>query len=172
MVNHTVMKLKLIVIICLAFSLTSCGIYSFSGADVGEAKTFQVNYINNNASIVEPGIERTFRLELQDLIQNQTNLGLSTEGADLIYEGEITEYYIAPITAVAENTAAQNRLTISVNIRFINTLEPENDLERRFSFYYDYPGGQQLIGSTLATALDEIYERLTQDIFNATLANW
>ena len=96
----------------------------------------------------------------------------STEGADLIYEGEITEYYIAPITAVAENTAAQNRLTISVNIRFINTLEPENDLERRFSFYYDYPGGQQLIGSTLATALDEIYERLTQDIFNATLANW
>ena len=130
MVNHTVMKLKLIVIICLAFSITSCGIYSFSGADVGEAKTFQVNYINNNASIVEPGIERTFRLE------------------------------------------PQNRLTISVNIRFINTLEPENDLERRFSFYYDYPGGQQLIGSTLATALDEIYERLTQDIFNATLANW
>ena len=172
MVNHTVMKLKLIVIICLAFSLTSCGIYSCSGAGGGEAKTFQVNYINNNASIVEPGIERTFRLELQDLIQNQTNLGLSTEGADLIYEGEITEYYIAPITAVAENTAAQNRLTISVNIRFINTLEPENDLERRFSFYYDYPGGQQLIGSTLATALDEIYERLTQDIFNATLANW
>ena len=150
----------------------SCGIYSFSGADVGEAKTFQVNYINNNAAIVEPGIERTFRLELQDLIQNQTNLGLATTGADLIYEGEITEYYISPITAVAENTAAQNRLTISMNLRFINTLDTEKDIERRFSFYYDYPGTQQLTGGLLATALDEIYDRLTLDIFNATLTNW
>ena len=163
---------RFLIVGLLTVSLKSCGIYSFSGADVGEAETFQVNYINNNASIVEPGIERTFRLDLQDLIQNQTNLGLTTSGADLIYEGEITEYYISPITAVAENTAAQNRLTITMNIRFINTLDPDKDIERRFSFYYDYPGTQQLTGGLLATALEEIYDRLTLDIFNATLTNW
>ena len=159
-------------LIVIVVIIQSCGAYGFSGADVGEAKTFQVNYITNNAPIVEPGIERIFRRELQDLIQNQSSLGLVTEGGDLIYEGEITEYYIAPITAVAENTAAQNRLTISVNIRFINTLESEKDLEQRFSFYYDYDGGQQLVGSTLDVALDILYERLTQDIFNATLTSW
>ena len=164
--------LKPILLVLLSISMGSCGVYSLSGADVGEAETFQVNYINNEAPVVEPGIERRFRFELQDVLQTQTTLGLVTENADLIYEGEITEYYISPITATQENLAVQNRLTISVNIRFINTLQPENDFEQRFSFYYDYPGGAQLVGSQLDEALSEIYNRLTQDIFNASLANW
>ena len=132
---------KSLIIFCsiLLLSLQSCGIYSFTGADTGDAQTFQVNFFQNNADLVEPGIDRTFTLSLQDLIQNQTNLSLTNNNGDLIFEGEITEYYIAPMTATAENTAAQNRLTISVNVRFFNTLEPEKDFERRFSFYYDYP---------------------------------
>ncbi len=153
-------------------SFQSCGIYSFTGADTGAAKTFQVNYFQNNADIVEPGIDRAFTLQLQDLIQNQTNLSLTNEGGDLIYEGEIIDYYIAPITATAQNTAAQNRLTIAVNLRYYNTLQPEKDMERQFSFYYDYDANAQLAGATLDTALEEIYSRITQDIFNATLTNW
>lgn len=156
----------------LILSLQGCGIYSFSGADVGSAETFQVNNFPNMAAIVEPGIDRTFRLQLQDLIQSQTNLSLTDSNADLIYEGEIIDYYIAPMTATAQGTAAQNRLTIVVNVRFYNTLDPEKDMERRFSFYYDYPANAQLNGALLATALEEIYTRITQDIFNATLANW
>ena len=150
----------------------SCGIYSFSGADTGNAQTFQVNYFQNTAAIVEPGIERTFTLQLQDLIQTQTNLSLTDNNGDLVYDGEIVDYYIAPMSATAESTAAQNRLTIVINVRFYNTLDPEKDLERRFSFYYDYPANAQLSGSLLATALEEIFTRITQDIFNATLANW
>lgn len=154
------------------FSFQSCGVYSFTGADTGAATTFQVNYFQNASDIVEPGIDRTFTIELQDLIQGQTNLSLSNSGGDLIYEGEIVDYYVAPITATAQNTAAQNRLTIAVNLRYFNTLDPEKDLERQFSFYYDYPANAQLTGPTLDTALEEIYSRITQDIFNATLTNW
>ncbi|MFZ0488671.1 MAG: LptE family protein [Salegentibacter sp.] len=165
---------KSLIIFCsiLLLSLQSCGIYSFTGADTGDAQTFQVNFFQNNADLVEPGIDRTFTLSLQDLIQNQTNLSLTNNNGDLIFEGEITEYYIAPMTATAENTAAQNRLTISVNVRFFNTLDPEKDFERRFSFYYDYPATQQLVGGALETAVDEIYTRITQDVFNAALTDW
>ncbi len=165
-------KLQALLFVLLIFSFQSCGIYSFSGADVGNAQTFQVNYFQNAAPIVEPGIDRTFTLELQDLIQSQTNLNLTDEGGDLVYEGEIVDYYIAPMSATAQSTAAQNRLTIVVNLRFYNTLDPEKDMERKFSFYYDYPANAQLSGAQLATALEEIFTRITQDIFNATLANW
>jgi hypothetical protein len=165
-------KLQVLLFVLLIFSFQSCGIYSFSGADVGNAQTFQVNYFQNAAAIVEPGIDRTFTLQLQDLIQSQTNLNLTDENGDLVYEGEIVDYYVAPMSATAQSTAAQNRLTVVVNVRFYNTLDPEKDMERKFSFYYDYPANAQLTGATLATALEEIFTRITQDIFNATLANW
>jgi hypothetical protein len=165
-------KISLFIFFTFLLTLQGCGIYSFTGADTGAAKTFQVNFFQNIADIVEPGIDRTFTLELEDLIQNQTNLSLTNSGGDLIYEGEIIDYYVAPMSATAQNTAAQNRLTIAVNVRYYNTLEPEKDFEKRFSFYYDYPANSQLVGATLETALDEIYSRITQDIFNASLTNW
>ncbi len=146
--------------------------YSFTGADTGDADTFQVNFFQNQAELIEPGIDRRFTLDLQDLIQNQTSLSLANNNADLVFDGEIVDYYIAPMSATAQNTAAENRLTIAVNVRYYNTLEPDKDFERQFSFYYDYPANRQLVGPVLETALDEIYTRLTQDIFNAALTDW
>ena len=105
-------------------------------------------------------------------MENQTNLQMVQSNGDLLYEGEIVEYRISPTTATANNTADQNRLTISVNVRFFNKNDEESDFEKRFSFYYDYPGSSQLIGSQKDTAIDEIFERITQDIFNASLAKW
>jgi len=170
------MKVRKIYVIFFSLFLfaafQACGIYSFTGADTGDAETFQVRTFLNNAELVEPGIDRDFTLQLQDLIQNQTNLGLTNEGGDLVYEGEIVQYYIAPMTATSDSRAAQNRLTIAVNVRFTNKLNPDKDFERQFSFYYDYPGEQQLTGSVLETALEEIFEHITQDIFNASLTNW
>lgn len=167
------MKKRFCILITLILITQSCGIYSFTGASIPEGVTnFQVNYFQNNAAIVEPGIDRDFTLRLQDLIQNQTSLSLVNSGGDLVYEGEITEYRIAPMTATAQQTAAQNRLTISVNVRYFNRKNEDDNFEKRFSFYYDYPAAEQLIGSTLDTALDEIYERITQDIFNESLAKW
>lgn len=153
-------------------SCISCGVYSFTGADTGNAETFQVNFFQNNAPIVEPGIDRDFTLALQDLIQNQTNLSLVNTNGDLIYEGEITQYYVAPMTATANDRAAQQRLTIAVNVRYFNTLNPEKDFEKKFSFYFDFDANQQLVGPVRDEAVNEIFLRLTQDIFNASLTDW
>ncbi len=168
-------KIKIVVaLILVSITLNSCGSYSFTGADIdySTTKTFQVNYFKNNAPIVEPGIDRDFTLKLQDILLNQTNLDLVNSSGDLIFEGEIVEYYIAPITATSESTAAQNRLTISVNVRFYNTKEELKDFDQRFSFYFDYNGSTQLVGSQKDEAIDVIFERITQDVFNASLANW
>jgi hypothetical protein len=158
--------------ISFSFLLNGCGVYNFTGAKPIDAKTFQVNYFQNNAPLVEPGIERTFTLELQDLIQNQTNLNLVTQGGDLVYEGEIIEYRITPMTATADQRAAQNRLTIAVNVRFTNKNKEDDNFEKRFTFFYDFDANAQLVGSQLTTALDVIFERITQDIFNESLAKW
>src|SRR5690606_789603 len=152
--------------------LSSCGIYNFTGTGQIDAETFQVNYFLNNAELVEPGIERTFTTQLQDLIQGQTSLNLTNTNADLEYEGEITQYRISPMTATAEQTAAQNRLYIAINVRFTNRKNPDDDFEKTFSHFYDYPANDQLIGPRLTSALEEIYERITQDVFNASLAKW
>jgi hypothetical protein len=165
------LKYTLLILICVSF--TDCKVtYSFTGADTGDAKTFQVNFFQNNADLIEPGLDIDFTNALQDLIQNQTSLSLVNSGGDLIYEGEIVEYRIAPMTATADNTAAQNRLTIGVNVRYFNIRDTEKDFEKRFSFFFDYPANAQLIGSTKDEAFEVIFERLTQDIFNDSLANW
>ena len=164
----------LIIVFSITISLlvNSCGVYNFTGAKPVDAKTFQVNYFQNNAPLVEPGIERTFTIELQEIIQNQTNLNLVSQGGELLYEGEIVDYRITPMTSTADQRAAQNRLTISVNVRFSNRNKEDDNFEKRFSFFYDFDANQQLVGSQLTTALDVIFERITQDIFNESLAKW
>lgn len=164
--------IKLILLSIIALSINGCSIYNFTGTGKIDAKTFQVNFFQNNADLVEPGIDRTFTLELQDLIQNQTNLNLVKSGGDLTYEGEIVDYRISPMTATADQQASQNRLKIRINVRFTNKNKEADDFEKPFEFYYDYPATQQLTGSTLNAALDEIFERITQDIFNESLAKW
>ncbi|HQV36015.1 MAG TPA: LptE family protein [Flavobacterium sp.] len=159
-------------LIIILFSINSCKYYNFTGTGKIDAKTFQVNYFQNNAELIEPGIERDFTLALQDLIQNQTNLSLTNSGGDLIYEGEITGYRISPMTATADQKTAQNRLTMTVNVRFTNTKKEEDNFEKPFTFFHDYPASSQLVGSTLQAAKDDIFERITQDIFNASLAKW
>lgn len=104
----------------LLFATSGCKYYNFTGTGQIDANTFQVNYFQNNAELVEPGIERTFTLQLQDIIQSQTNLNLVNQGGDLLYEGEIVEYRITPMTATADQRAAQNRLTIGIMVRFTN----------------------------------------------------
>lgn len=164
--------LKYSLLTLLIITTQSCWKYSFTGVSDLKAETFQVNYFQNNSVLIEPGLDRDFTIALQDLLTNQTSLGLVTANGDLVYEGEITEYRISPTTATADNRAAQNRLTITVQVRFYDKNDPEAELDKRFSFFYDYPGSSQLVGSQKTTAHEEIFERITQDIFNATLAKW
>lgn len=163
---------KYILVLIVVFAVNGCSIYNFTGTGKIDAKTFQVNYFQNNADLIEPGIERTFTLRLQDLIQNQTNLNLTNSNGDLVYEGEITRYSITPMTATADIRAAQNRLSITVNVRFTNKNKEEDNFEKSFSFFDDFPANTQLTGAQLTSSLEVIFERITQDIFNESLAKW
>jgi hypothetical protein len=162
-----------IALILTSIIMLSCGAYSFTGASISsDTKTFQVNYFQNNAILVEPGLDRDFTNALIDLLQNQTNLNLVKSNGDIVYEGEITQYRISPTTSTSEITAAQNRLTIGVKVHFYDKHDEEAEFDQNFSFYYDYDGSAQLIGGVKDAAVAEIFERITQDIFNASLAKW
>jgi hypothetical protein len=168
---------KFIYLLLFVFIIKSCGNYSFTGASIPEGtKSFQVNFFENEAgnsmgSIFEPGLDRDFTIALQDILQNQTNLQLVSSDGDLIYEGEITEYRVSPMTATSNLQASQNRLTVGINVRFTNLKKEDDNFERRFTFYYDYPAEVQLL-NVKSEAHDIIFERITQDIFNASLAKW
>lgn len=156
--------------------LNGCGAYNFSGASTGTAESFQVNFFQNYAdqtanSVIEPGLDRDFTQALQDLITNLTSLNLTNANGDLLYEGEIVEYRVAPMTARSDQTAAQNRLTMSVNVRFYNKTKEDVDFEQRFSFFFDFPANQ-LLQSVKSEAHEVLFDRITQDIFNASLADW
>jgi hypothetical protein len=168
---------KIIILIILSIFIESCGNYSFTGASIPDGtESFQVNFFENEAgnsmgSIFEPGLDRDFTIALQNILQNQTNLQLLSSDADLIYEGEIKDYRVSPMTSTSNLQASQNRLTVGVNVRFINIKKEEDNFERKFSFYFDYPAETQLL-NIKSEAHDIIFERITQDIFNASLAKW
>ena len=164
-------SIKHILLLILVSSFTACGIYSFTGV-TETPKTFQVNFFQNNAPLVEPGLDIQFTNALQDLIVNQTNSNLVNSSAEVIFEGEIVEYRISPTTATANNRAAQNRLTISVNVKYTNSKDDEKSFEQRFSFFFDYEGDALLTGGQRDTAWEAIFERITQDIFQKALADW
>lgn len=154
-----------------------CGIYSFTGASIPPGvTTFQVNFFENLAgnrpgSTVEPGLDNDFTNALQDIIINQTTLNLVSEDGQLVYEGEIIKYSVTPMSATAEITAAQNRLEMSVDFRFFNIKKEEDNFEKKYSFFYDFPAELQVY-DVIDTAHKEIFDRITQDIFNDTLAKW
>ena len=170
-------KLIYILIIPVLLIINSCGIYSFTGASIPPGvTTFQVNFFENQAgnrpgSTVEPGLDNDFTNALQDIIMNQTNLNLVSKDGQLIYEGEITEYSVTPMAATSQNTAAQNRLKMSVLLRFFNIKNEEEDLKKTYSFFYDFPAQLQVY-DVIDSAHKEIFDRITQDIFNDSLAKW
>ena len=163
---------KLILSIFILVTFIGCGPYSFTGGNTGDAKTIQVDFFPNQAPLVEPVLTQRFTNDLQDLFTRQTNLTLTHSNGDLYFSGEITGYRITPMSGTSNQTAAQNRLTVSVNVRFVNKLEEDDDFEKTFSFYSDFDANAQLSGSVLENALDEILERIIQDIFNASVAKW
>jgi Lipopolysaccharide-assembly len=165
-------NIKFILFCIVGLIINGCSVYNFTGTGKIDAKTFQVTYFQNVAELIEPGIDRDFTFRLQDLIQNQTNLNLLTSNGDLTFEGEIVDYRISPMTATADLVAAQSRLTIVVNVRFSNKNKPTEDFEKRFTHFDDYPGNNLPTGTQLRNSLDVIFDRITQDIFNETLAKW
>lgn len=165
-------KAKIAVLaLALAFVCHGCGIYSFSGASIpAEAKTVSVAYFPNHAQLVNPLLSDNFTNALRNAMTNQTTLDMVESGGDIAFEGEITDYKTMPV-AITGQTAAMNRLTITVNVRFSNRIDDTKDFESSFSRYEDYPSNQELT-SVQETLTATIVEQLVEDIFNKALVNW
>lgn len=161
-----------VLVLALAFVCHGCGIYSFSGASIPpEAKTVSVAYFPNHAQLVNPMLSNDFSTALRDAMMNQTPLEMVDEGGDLSFEGEITDYKTSPVAITASQTAAMNRLTITVKVRYSNRFDETKDFEQTFSHYEDYPSDQDL--NAVQDALTAtIVEALVEDIFNKALVNW
>ena len=164
--------MKIISIILLSISFTSCGIYSFTGASIpSEAKTISVNYFKNKASTVQPSLSQVFTEKLKDIFLEQTNLSIIENEGDLIFSGFISKYQIRPMAIKANETAGKNRLTISVKVTYNNSLDSENNFEHTFSRYRDYDSTQN-ISDIENTLIDEITNELVEDVFNKSFVNW
>lgn len=160
-----------VMVMALAFLCHSCGIYSFSGASIpAEAKTISVDYFPNHAQLINPLLSDNLTTALRDAMTNQTTLDMVETGGDLAFEGEITDYKTNPV-AITGQTAAMNRLTITVKVRFSNRIDETKDFEQTFSRYEDYPSDQDL-NAVQEALTSTIVEQLVEDIFNKALVNW
>ncbi|TVQ92665.1 MAG: hypothetical protein EA393_03200 [Bacteroidetes bacterium] len=156
----------------LAILMYGCGVYSFTGASIPpQAQTFSVAHFPNNAQLVQPTLSQVFTDALKDKFSRQTNLRFTNGVGDLHFEGSITGYNVQPQAIGADDRAAQNRLTVTVRVTFVNEHEPENDFEQSFSRFYDYPSTRSL-AEIENQAIEAITEALVEDIFNRAVVNW
>ncbi len=164
--------LSLLLAIALSLCFQGCGIYSFTGASIPpEAKTFSVQQFPNNALLVEPLLSDQFSTALRDRFMNQTSLQMTSVNGDLDFEGEITDYSTSPVAIQSDQTAALNRLSITVNVRFTNKFDDSKSFESKFTQYIDYPSDQDL-NSIKDGLIAEITEMLVDNIFNKAVVNW
>jgi hypothetical protein len=161
------------IIFTFLVALTGCGVsYSFSGVNISEdVKTYSVDYFQNRAALVQAQLSQEFTNALMDKIQNNTSLNLANDGGDVSFSGEITGYETRPTAITSAETAARNRLTITVRVKYTNVVEPELDFDTSFSRYEDYDASQNL--SDVENQLIElIVENLVEDIFNQAFVSW
>jgi len=153
--------------------MPSCKVsYSFTGANISpDVKTFSVYYFPNRAPLINPTLSQTFTEALREKLQRQTSLNELEENGDLIFEGQITGYEVRPMSIQKDDLAALNRLTITISVKYTNNVDPDQSIEQTFSAFEDFDAASSL--SAVEDGLvPEIINKLTEDIFNATLANW
>ena len=164
----------LIMVVLLVISVApSCKMsYSFTGANLSpNIKTFTVYYFPNRAPLVNPTLSQSFTEDLRSKLQRQTSLDEVKDNGDLLFEGQITGYEIRPMSIQKDDLAAQNRLTITLKLKYTNTKDPDQNFEQTFSAYEDYDSTSSL-SDVEDSLVPEITEKLIEDIFNATIANW
>ena len=148
--------------------------YTFTGASISDnARTFSVAYFPNNAAMVAPILSSTLTDALRERFSRQTRLSQIQEGGDLAVEGEITNYVSAPssYSSADGGVAELNRLTLTVQVRFTNAIEPQWNYNKSFSAYRDY-SASQLLQEVEGSLIQEMVSDLVDDIFNACVSNW
>lgn len=165
---------RLLILLCAAVTLlTACTVkYSLSGASIPpDAKTFSVAYFPNNAPMVAPILSATMTDELTQRFASRTNLVQVEEGGDFAFEGEIVGYSSTTSSVSSGDYALQNRLTITVKVKFTNAIDDKMSFNKNFSAYADYDS-TRLLNEVESELIPQIVEQLVTDIFQAAASNW
>jgi hypothetical protein len=161
----------------LSLIVTSCGVYSFTGAST-DAKNISIQEFYNNTDLGPANMGQTFTNSIKNYFIQNSNLSLAPNEGELQLEGEITDFKLTPIAPTSTGdpnditAASSTRLTISVKVTYINTKDDKQSFKNKtFSFYKDFTNDQQLTDIE-EEYVRQIFERLINDIFNASVANW
>ncbi len=165
--------MKALAFIGMVMLLAGCRVnYSFTGGEVPVgAKTMSIALFEARAPLCNPQSAQLLTETVRDLLQAQTPLNLVQRDGDVLYEGAVTGYDVQPVAIQANETAAMNRLTITVSVRYVNTLDAKANSEFTATRFADYPSTQDLINVESAL-VEEISKQLAQDIFDRSLGNW
>lgn len=157
----------------VALCTSGCSIrYSFTGASIPpDARTVSVANFPNVAPLVNATLATSFTEALKDRFSSQTRLGIQEYGGDFTFEGEITGYSVAPTAIQGNETAAMNRLTVTVHVKFTNNLDEKASYDKSFSAYEDFLSTQQLT-QVEGELVPLLIEKLVDDVFNGAVANW
>lgn len=169
---HKIILLLLTVVLTTAI-YTACKVsYSFTGASIAaNVKTFSVYYFPNRAKLVNPNLSQSFTDGLQEKLIQQTSLSQISDNGDLEFSGQITQYDVRPMNIQQGDLAALNRLTIGIKVKYVNNKDHEQDWEKSFTGYEDFESSSSL-SDVEDSLVPDIIKKLTDDIFNASIANW
>ena len=168
------MMKRLISILMVATVAVGCTVkYSLSGASIPpDAKTFSVAYFPNNAAMVTPTLSATLTDALVDKFSRSTRLLQVPEGGDFAFEGEIVGYTSTTASVSSNDYALQNRLTVTIRVRFTNVVDEKASFNNRtFSAYADYDS-TKLLTEVEGELITQIVDQLVNDIFQAAASNW
>ncbi len=152
----------------------SCkGGYSFTGAsiDYEKTKTIQIDNFPIRSAYVWTPMQSIFQNKLTDVFAQQTKLQQVRKNGDLVLAGEITGFDQYNKAISSEGYSSQVQLKMTVNVRFTNNANHEEDFERQFSATSEYDSSLQL-SSVQEDLVTEMVKDITDQIFNATVANW
>jgi len=164
-----------IIVAMLSVALSSCGIYSlsFSGTSIEpDVNTIEIGFFGYKAEKVNPNLSNDMTEALRSQFRRMTRLEQVDQDGDLVITGDITSYEFSTQAVSAEEKAARNKLTISASVTFENVKHPDSNFSKKsFSAYEDYDA-DRTIEEVESTLCKQIIDKIVEEIFNATVAQW
>ncbi len=163
------------VIALVLFGFTNCSIkYNFSmgSVDYTVYQSISIADFPNNAELVNPTLSQTFTEELRDKFTRQTRLTVLKSDGDMQIEGEIIGYELQAMSISADSYASETKLTLTINVRFVDTKDPQNDFDdKRYSSFQLFDSDRMLadVEDELVTIL---IKEIIDNIYNDTVAKW
>jgi hypothetical protein len=169
---------KLFIYLLPIIFLSGCGVYKFTGASISpNIKTISIQTFYNNAQLGPSNMSVLFTENIKDYFQQNTSLEIISNYGDLQIDGFISNYTITPVAATSSGNnqqadfAAESRITITVSASYVNLKDPTFDFDKSFSFFKDFDNTLDL-SSNEEAFVEEIFDQIILDIFNASVANW